>query len=412
MLNKIKNILRRSEKYTKTDMVYLASNSFWLTSDQMIANVISFGLSIIYANLLNKEIYGTYRYFLSAYGLIALISIPGLYTSLTRSISRGFDGNLGLGFKQKLRWSLLGSLVAIVLAGYYYFKANQLLGTGFMMIAVALPLAESFALYVCLLEGKKLFKQEVIYNIIISSLSALAIIVAVYFYHNIYSLLVAYFTALIIPRFIFYKLSIKKYKSNNNIDPEMNDFTKKINAFQIFSNATQYIDKILLFTMLGAKELAIFSFAIALPDRIKSLFRVAGTISFPKFANKTEIEIKQSIRQKIPLYAGLILFIILIYFFTAPLIFKYLFPQYLESVRLTQIIALSSIYAVTYPIGAYLSAHKRVKELFTISSSSFILGLTSMLIFIPIYGIWGAVIGLGVNRLTNISTSFYYLYKA
>ena len=62
---KIYNLLRWSEKYTKTDMVYLAHGGFWLSFGQIISSLSSFLLAIAFANLLPKETYGNYKYILS-----------------------------------------------------------------------------------------------------------------------------------------------------------------------------------------------------------------------------------------------------------------------------------------------------------------------------------------------------------
>jgi len=59
--DKIYRLLRRSEKYFKTDMVYLAHGGFWLTLGQIISSAASFLLAIAFANLLPKETYGTYK---------------------------------------------------------------------------------------------------------------------------------------------------------------------------------------------------------------------------------------------------------------------------------------------------------------------------------------------------------------
>ncbi len=61
---KICNFLRWSEKYIKTDMIYLVKGGFWLTLGQIISSVSSLLLVIAFANLLPKETYGIYKYFL------------------------------------------------------------------------------------------------------------------------------------------------------------------------------------------------------------------------------------------------------------------------------------------------------------------------------------------------------------
>ena len=66
MIKKYKNsvytFLRKTEKYTKTDMVYLASGGFWLSIKTALSILIALSLSIAFANLLPKETFGEYKY--------------------------------------------------------------------------------------------------------------------------------------------------------------------------------------------------------------------------------------------------------------------------------------------------------------------------------------------------------------
>jgi O-antigen/teichoic acid export membrane protein len=409
--SRIYNLLRWSEKHFKTDMVYLAKGGFWLTVSQIFSALFSFGLSIAYANLLSQQTFGTYKYLLSAYGIISLLVIPGLASAITRSVSRGFEGSIKKGFEKKIKWGIIASLIGFLISVYYFLNGNLILSAGFFTIGLFLPLMESFGLYSNFLEGKKLFKEQVLYGIGLNLIFAATIVPTIFLTKNLFVILAVYFTANVAGRIIFYLLTVNKFKINNLTDEELDDYSRSLSFFQIASNASQYLDKILLFTILGAPQVAIFTFASALPDRIKYLFRFTGTISFPKFTNRPVEEIRENLPKKLFLLSLIIFFIIIAYILAAPFIFKYIFPQYKSAVFISQIISLTSIYAITYPISSYFTAHKKVKELFAISGSSFLLGIIFMIIFIPIYGIWGAVIGAGANRLTIIVTSFYFLYK-
>ena len=97
--NRIYRLLRRSERHTKTDMVYLASGGFWLTVGQIISSAATFGLAIAFANLLPKETYGTYKFVLSIAGILTIFTLPGMVTSLTQAVARNFEGSVILALK-------------------------------------------------------------------------------------------------------------------------------------------------------------------------------------------------------------------------------------------------------------------------------------------------------------------------
>ena len=77
---KLISILRWSEKYTQTDMVYLTRGGFWLILGKIVFNISGFLLIIAFANLLSKEAYGTYQYVLSVASILAIPTLSPIPT--------------------------------------------------------------------------------------------------------------------------------------------------------------------------------------------------------------------------------------------------------------------------------------------------------------------------------------------
>ena len=90
---KVKELLLRSEKYTKTDMLYLARGGFWLTLGQGLGIIAGLLLVIGFANLLPKEVYGNYKFILSLGGIIGAFTLTGMSIAVTQAVARGFEGN-------------------------------------------------------------------------------------------------------------------------------------------------------------------------------------------------------------------------------------------------------------------------------------------------------------------------------
>lgn len=410
--DKLYQLLRRSEKIFKTDMVYFFHGSFWLTTGQFFSGLIAFLTSIAFANWLNPEIYGTYRYLLSAYSILALLAMPGMGVAVTQSVSRGFDQSLISGVKEKKRWGIFGLLVSVIVGAFYFFIKNEpTIAWGFIIMGIAIPIIEPYSLYVNFLEGKKKFRASAVSDMAYNLLYSCSITATLFFAPRLFPLLIVYFGAFAVFRFIIFKKIESTIEQSDETDTEIKSYAKKTNLFHIFSALSLYLDKIILFQILGPVDVAIFSFAQAIPERIKSLFRSTRALSLPKFANKTKAEIQQTIYRKLGwLTLGAIVAAGL-YILIAPFVFKYLFPQYLESIAFSQVIAISTVYVISYPIGALLMAHKKVKESFKISAYSLIAGTITLLIFAPSLRVWGGVIGLSVNRLVTAVMSLYYLNK-
>ena len=84
-------ILRRSQKYTGTDNVYLAKSGFWLTLGQFFSLVVTFLSAVAFANLLDPTTYGNYKYVLSLLGILAVFCLDGMRTAVTQAVARGFE---------------------------------------------------------------------------------------------------------------------------------------------------------------------------------------------------------------------------------------------------------------------------------------------------------------------------------
>src|SRR3989344_667861 len=151
MIQKLKNeayrLLRRSERHTKTDMVYLASGGFWLTLKMVIVGMLALALSVAFANLLPPQVFGEYKYFFSIFGLLAVTALPGLASSVMRSVARGFEGTTTIAVKTRMRWATIGSILAAGIAFYYYTQGNSTLAGAFLLGAVFLPFTDTFSMF-------------------------------------------------------------------------------------------------------------------------------------------------------------------------------------------------------------------------------------------------------------------------
>ena len=261
--HKIYKLLRRSEKYTKTDMVYLAKGGFWLTINQIISISSAFLLSIALANLLPKEIYGQYKYIISIFSILAISTLPGMDTAVTRSIAQGNEGSFKQALKTKMKWGLLGALVSLCFAIYYFVNQNNTLAGSFAIVAFALPTVDSWALYTSYFNGKKLFNKLAKYAGTLKIISTFTIISVVYLSDNIFWLLLAFFVPFIVIRLIYLFIIKNKYKPNKNIDSQTIKYGKHLSFVGVLGSIAMQIDKVLIFHYIGAAELAIYSLAIS-----------------------------------------------------------------------------------------------------------------------------------------------------
>lgn len=408
---KIYRLLRWSEKYTKTDMVYLTHGGFWINLWQIISSASAFFLAIAFANLLPKETFGVYKYILSVCGILAIPTLSGINTAVIQAVARGYEGSLIPGLKTKIRWGLFGGLASLILAIYYYFQGNSTLSVCFLISSVFLPIMDSFAIYDSLLQGKKLFSISSRYGIISQIIAGIIMIATLFLTKNIFIIVLAYFLPWTAVRFVFLKITLKKFQPNQNEDSKTISYGKHLSLIGVLNTIASYLDRLLVFQLLGAVELAVYSIAIAFPENIRNFLKFIQPLALPKFANQNKKEIKQYIFKKMEKLAILLIVIILLYILTAPLIFKILMPKYQESIFYSQIFSFSLIYfVIALPVSA-LQAQMEQKKLYQFYTTTSIFQILILLPAAYFFGIMGIVIARLISRIFQVIFIIFIIKK-
>lgn len=348
MIEKIKiavyKLLKKSEKWTKTDMIYLAKGGFWLTLGQGVSSVSSFLLAIAFANLLPKETYGTYKYIMSIVSLLAIPTLAGMNTAIIQAVARGYEGSVMPAFKTKVKWGLLGGLASLILTGYYYFQGNNVLAIAFLITAVFVPFMDSLLIYDSYLNGKKNFKALSNYTIITRIVSMIAMVGTIFLTKNIFLIIASYFTINTLLRIIFFKITFLKNKLNKGNDSETISYGKHLSLMGILNIVSFYADKLLIFHYLGATELAVYSVAIAPVEQIKGLIKNINALALPKFSTTRDKNLTLTLKPKIIKMTIVLTIMSLGYILIAPFIYKLFFPQYLGSIFYSQLFSISLIF--------------------------------------------------------------------
>ena len=408
--NKIYTLLKKSEKWTKTDMIYLTKGSFWITSGKILGAISAFVLALAYANLLSKESYATYKYILSIVSILAITGLPDLEIALTRAIARGYDGTIKEVIKTRLRWGLIPAFGLMAVSIYYFINGNNILGYGFLISTVFNYLGRGLT-YAPYLQGKKLFKTSALYNLIFNITITSLVVAGLFISSNILFFLIVYFLSKFLVKLFLHIKTYKRYKLNNKIDPIAISYGKHLTLMRFLSTVAGELDKILMWQYLGPAQLAIYSFAIIPTKQFRSFIVTFTTLAFPKMAEADYDSIKKTLPKKVFLLIGILIIPIIIFILIIPIVFQLFFPEYMDSVKYAQIVPLT---ALLYPINlliAALEAQAKKKNLYKIKIISPIIKILLMVWLIQAYGIMGAVMALLASTITDSILMIYYFYK-
>jgi len=399
--SKAYRLLRHSERYAKTDMVYLARGGFWLTFRQIIFSALAFLTAIAFARLLPKETYGNYKYILSITGILAISALSKIDTAVILAVARDFEGIVKEAFKTKIKWGLLGSLGALIIAGYFFIENNLIFALSFLIAAVFLPLMESSQIYLAYLSGKKLFALQAKYNSIIRIVSSLGIIAVLFLTKNIIFIILTYFALYTLLRIYFLHRTLKELPPNQKTDPQFIPYGKQLSFLRIFVDIANYLDKILVFKFLGAVQLAIYIFAVIPVDQINTILQSVRLIAMPKFSSGSENKIKKALPGKIIKAMLITIVLVVIYILLAPYLYQIFFPQYSESINYSRFYALLLILFPMTLIPSYFQAKIKKKEVYIFSLVPSSIRIVLLLILAPGYGIIGVISAIILASVIN-----------
>lgn len=396
--------LRRTETYFKTDMVSLTKSGFWLALAQGAAAITSFLLSIAFANFLPQEVYGHYKFFLSLAAIISAVSLTGLSIPVTQLVAQGKEYALAVAFRQNIRWSIPLLLVAAGIAVYYGLQGNAVLAYGVCVIGLCAPFINGGGLYSAYWSGRSDFRTYAFHWIVVNSTISVAILVCMLLTDSEYALVTTYFVGSAIANMCAYAVAKRNITTAAATAQEQQlvVYSVHLSAINLLQTVTSQIDRILVFHYVGAAGMAVYAFAIAIPDQVRAVLKGAARIALPKFATQSLGTIQQTLTLKLIRSGVVILVLTAAYVVAAPYIYAWLFPKYMESVPYSQLLAVTMITVLgSLPLAA-LQAHSRTRELYQNAVIMNIIQIVLTITLIARYGLLGAVWATIITRFISM----------
>ena len=405
-------LLRKSERFFKTDMVYLARGSFWLNGGQILTSLFSFGLALLFAKFVSKEAFGNYRYILSLAGLMATFSLTGLSTGIIQAVARGFSGTYIEAVRILLKWNSLIFVFSLTGAIYYLANGNMLLGYGLVIISILYPGIKVFESYESFLSGKKDFKKSSIYRGIVDICTILATAMCLFFTEDPIILVLANLLTQFILDAVFFRNIYKSIPDaeKNKVEPGIIKFSKHLSIQNVLSGLPGYVDKIIVFHFLGASALAIYTFSAALPLQIKGLMSNFSLMIMPKISERTAKESVAMIPKRFFLSLTILVPIIILYIIFAPLIFHILFPTYSEAVPYTRWYVLVLLIMGNLS-GLVLVTQKATKYQYILTLFGGASQIILMLVLVQPFGLLGIIWAYLISKFTTAILSYILVIK-
>lgn len=396
--NKAYHTLRSSEGFFKTDMVYLAKGGFWQTFGQASSSLFSLILILAFANLLPKETYGLYKYILSLAGILGVFTLTGMNRSVAQAVASGYDGALKAAVKYQLKWSfiMLGGFWA--LSAYYFLKGNTQIGISLLIMSIFTPLVLSFNTYGAYLEAKKEFRLNNIFSALSVIIYVSGMLITIFLSGEVVWLVLTYSLTTALSTIIFYLITLRMIKPTTTNQGETLAYGRHLTFIGLIGPIASQIDNLIITHFWGATQLALYSLALAIPSRATSFIKSLVDLGFPKLVGRDTKEIEKVYFKRIVQGLGIGSIFALVYILIAPYVFRYLLPQYLDSIFYSQILALGLIAAMPNRYHSMLFESRKLSKL--IFTNSIIQNLMKITLYLTL-GIWGGLLGLVLAHVLN-----------
>lgn len=414
MKNLLIGLLRKSETYTKTDMVYLVGQGGWLIFGQGAVFLSSLILAWVFANYIEPSDYGLYKFVLSIATIATITSLTGLGTAVARASAQGYDINLTKLLRIQVKFGALGALGLFILSTYYVLKDNMLLASLFGVTALWVPFYESLVSYQYLLQGKKDFKLQTYLRLFQRLILSVGLVCIILYTKNIVFITFAYFLFLTLSQYLAFKYTTTKYPTKDDSNTPyaaMVKYGKHLSVQNIFFIGAAQLDKILMFKFLGPTQLAVYFFAIALPNEIQGVLGNINSVAFPKLVDQSTKTFKFALLKKILVFTIILVIPAAGYAFIAPYLFSWLFPAYLDSIFLSQLYIGTILFIPASLLWHYFYATEDKSALWFgtfVGPGIFIL---SIVIFVPLYGLIGAVLSAYIRSIVDLISGLYFFLR-
>lgn len=384
----------------------------WLFSGQISGSFAALLLAIGYAHFLPQDVYGTFKYILSILGILTIFSLPGMGDASQRAIARKKDALFIQTFLKRIQWGAVGALISVGIALYYFTQGNMILASAFAAASPFLIFLDTLTHFQSLLMGRQLFKEASIIGALIQIVSSLAIFTAVYLSNDVLVILLSYLVTFVILRGAAFLFVTFRHTRNNESDRESVRYGKHISIINVMGMSAGHIDSVLLWHFLGATPLAIYAFAQAGADQMRKMFKLVTTsMAFPKFSGQDKNLIKQTLPRKVGIAFLITIPLAIMLAALIPYLYTFLFPQYVASIPYAQVLVLMLALSPLRFFSTAINAVAPISSIYILSAVGSILRTLFLLITIPFFGIWGAVLSLFLQQLVSDAAAVYLFKK-
>lgn len=382
-------LVNRVSSFLQFDVSYFLKAGFWLFFGQLGSSLLRLLQVVLLAHFVDKAFFGEFQFVYGVVAVLLLFSLPGLDTSLVRSVAKGFDGSLLVAVRSKVRWGYFGSLVLLVLSLFFWLNDSSLWFV-FLLCSFVFPVYGGFGSILAFYRGKEDFRSSALFDILFVFVSTLALIVVLF----VSGSLAFIFAGMLVAVSVAYLcvLFFVSKKLSSRVDSGMLSFGKHLTLINFFNYFTPYADRFVIAGLAGFEAVAVYSVAVILTISLTNSGKLFTILLLPKLSRSSSCVFHVK-RLFWLVCLGFLLFILCL-ILVVPFVFPLLFPvDYLGAIFYAQLALLYLVFFLpSCVLYAFLLERKDTKVLFVYNVGLGVLNLLLLGLFVPFFGVLGAVL--------------------
>lgn len=390
-------------------------NSFFLILPMIVNILVSLVVLPIILKYLPAEDYGKFQFILALQIWLVVLTGGYITTGAKRGIAKGLDGTFIYAFLARLKLLIIIGVLGLIISYFLYIiglitLSILLITMCFFLVFGYLPQASYAEFFI----AKKKFRGLAIWKTIIPVLTLIVSSTVVFLTQNILLFAITWFGSITIMSWIAWLYIVKKYKllsayRRAEIDEGCVFYGKKLIPAEIILATTNKLASFIIGPFFGFANLAIFSIAQRLIEKLRGFMKISYNLFYSEFARADQRKLAKKLKSRLLM----ILIVSTIFALTcvvAGCFYIYLFLPKMYNSSITYFLILSSGLPVTILnvlMRLMLEANFRYKELTALIVLPNLIKLLLVLALGFIFkmnGIcWAIALGEWINFL------FYYL---
>lgn len=390
---------------------YFRSASSYLGAKLAIFTLAGLAGQYLLAHYLQKEDYGLLIWVGTIIALLSPFGLPGISTSITGAVARGYDGNFRRGTWLEMAGGTAGGLVLLGFAGYHWFWAHE--GTKALIFIVAGVLGPGLWLdtHLCYWNGKKNFKALFWWAVPIRLLQLFATTAILLYFSSNPLWVFSVQTVIQVTANIGTAIGIMKLGGiNKETSKEYQSYGWFSNYLYLFGTITSQLDRLIIGVFFGLEKLAIFAIGELIYNYFfKTPKSFLDQIFVPRLAEMRLGDASKWVKKRQPYLIIGMLALLLLIALSLPTAYRILFSEkYTESIFYAYLFLLNIFVSTPgFLVGAIFRSHGLKKESVI---GQMIISLTPILL-IPMFANFWGLKGVVFARIAqNIILSGYFRF--